>query len=85
MNLTHSQVATQANTTLARIHWGSIDSADYYRIDVSPTVESLSTSISTNTSILLPLLISREYNITVVASNCAGNSTPAMISIKIGR
>ena len=78
-------MVSQVNTTLIRIQWGSIDSAEHYQIDVSPTVMSASTSISKNTSILLALLVNREYNITVVASNCAGNSTPARISIKIGK
>ena len=35
------------------------------------------------TTVEFPVLYSQEYNISVVASNCAGNSTPAEIMILI--
>ena len=38
-----------------------------------------------DTSIPLTLHYDRDYNISVVASNCVGNSTPAEIHIRLGR
>ena len=63
--------------------WNSLtsDLVDYYIITVSPLTDSESTFTTPNTSIQLPVLYNQEYNVSVVASNCAGNSTPAEITI----
>ena len=48
--------------------------------EVSPT----SVLTTSNTFIQLFILYNQEYNITVVASNCVGNSTPAKTILTIG-
>jgi hypothetical protein len=48
---------------------------------VSPT----SVFTTFNTSIQLFILYDQEYNITIVARNCAGNSTPAKTTLRIGK
>ena len=55
-----------------------------YVINVSPSIASMSTFTTSNTSIQLFILYNQEYNISVVATNCAGNSTPTGTDIKIG-
>ena len=59
-----------------------------YIISLSPLIndnESESTFITSNTTIHLPLQYNQDYNISVMASNCAGNSTPADISVRVGK
>ena len=51
--------------------------AEQYFITISPPVDSGSTFTTTNTTIQVPVLHNQEYNISVVANNCAGNSTPS--------
>ena len=60
------------------------DSVDYYIVSV--TANTTETSFTTsNTSVQLPLQYNQEYNITVIANNCAGNSTPTEMSMRIGK
>ena len=55
-----------------------------YTITISPPTADSETIFHTmNTSIQLALLYDQDYNISVVASNCIGNSTPAEIHIRI--
>ena len=56
-----------------------------YIITISPlTADSAGAIFHTlNTSIQLTLLYDQDYNISVVASNCIGNSTPAEICVRI--
>ena len=70
------------NRALVEIQWDSNDMADHYTVIVSPPIESGSTFTTSNTSIQLPVLYNQEYNISVVANNCAGNSLSAEISIR---
>ena len=57
-----------------------------YTIIVYPeAVNSQSIFYTSNTSIPLALHYDRDYNISVVASNCVGNSTPAEIHIRLGK
>jgi hypothetical protein len=56
-----------------------------YTITVYPdTANSGSIFHTANTSIPLALNYDQDYNISVVASNCVGNSTPAEIHIRLG-
>ena len=56
-----------------------------YTITVYPdTANSGSIFHTADTSILLPLKYDQDYNISMVASNCVGNSTPAEIRIRLG-
>ena len=60
------------------------DRVDYYIISI--TTNTIETSFTTfNTSIQLPLQYNQEYNISVIANNCAGNSTPAEMNLRIGK
>ena len=55
-----------------------------YTITISPPItDSGTTFYTSNTSIQPALLYDQDYNISVVASNCIGNSTPAEIHIRI--
>ena len=65
------------------LQWNTSDLVDYYIITVSPPVESGSTFTTPNTSIQFPVLYNQEYNVSVVANNCAGNSTPAETTVPI--
>ena len=79
MNLTHN---------LTKVQWNAAALADHYIISLSPLIndnESESTFITSNTTIRLPLQHNQDYNVSVMASNCAGNSTPAEISMRIGK
>ena len=80
MNLTHN---------LMKIQWNPVTVADHYIISVSPLIiidnESESSLITSNTTIHLPLEHNQDYNVSVMASNCAGNSTPAEISVRVGK
>ena len=55
-------------------------------VQFSEAADSESITFNTaDTSIPLTLHYDRDYNISVVASNCVGNSTPAKIHIRLGR
>ena len=78
MNLTHN---------LMKVQWNAAALADHYIISLSPLIngnESESTFITSNTTIHLPLQYNQDYNVSVMASNCAGNSTLADISVRVG-
>ena len=81
MNLTHD---------LMKVQWNSVTMAEHYIIGISPDPlisynESASTFITSNTAIHLPLQYNQDYNVSVMASNCAGNSTPAEIHVRVGK
>ena len=68
------------------LQWNASEAANFYIVTVSPSVVGSaagSSIITSNTTIEFPVLYNQEYNISVVASNCAGNSTPAEIMILI--
>ena len=69
-----------------KIKWSQVDKADDYLVSVVSLVDCKSESIfiTPNTTIQLPLKYNQDYNVSVMASNCAGNSTPAEIGIRIG-
>ena len=71
---------------LSRVYWNSEGTCNdnYYTVNVSPPVESGSVFTTSNTTIELLILYNQVYNISIVANNCARNSTPASISIFIG-
>ena len=61
--------------------------ADFYIITVSLSVdesESTFTTSSTSINLKLSLQPNQDYNVSVVASNCAGNSSAAFINVRIG-
>ena len=66
------------NRNEARVdfEWEISFHAEQYFITISPPVESGSTFTTSNTTIQFPLSYNQEYNISIIASSCAGNSTP---------
>ena len=73
---------------LMKVQWNTAALADHYIIYLSPLIndnESESIFITSNTTIHLPLQYNQDYNVSVMASNCAGNSTPAVISVRVGK
>ena len=73
---------------LMKVQWNAAALADHYIVSLSPLIndnDSESTFITTNTTIHLPLQYNKDYNISVMASNCVGNSTPAEISVRVGK
>ena len=67
------------------IRWNSNDEVEYSNVNVSPPVESGSTFTTPNNTIQLSVLYNQDYNISVVANNCAGNSTPTEVNVRIGK
>jgi CCR4-NOT transcriptional regulation complex NOT5 subunit len=73
---------------LMKIQWNAAALADHYIITLSSVNndnESASTVVTSNTTIHLPLQYNQDYNVSVMASNCAGNSTPVEISVRVGK
>ena len=73
---------------LMMVQWNPVNVADHYIISVSPLIndsKSESIFITSNTTIQLPLQYNRDYNVSVMASNCAGSSTPVEISVRVGK
>ena len=67
------------------IHLGHNNQISNYTVTVYPdTANSGSIFHTADTSIPLALNYDQDYNISVVASNCVGNSTPAEIYIRLG-
>ena len=89
MNLTHHGVeplvTNFTNGTHTKIQWNQIDCQETFIIDFDPAINSESTFTTTNNSTQVFLLYNQTYNIRVIASNCAGNSTPEEISITLGK
>ena len=63
--------------------WNSTDDLanDYIIYLYPPNLESASTFVTSKTSVELSLAYNQEYNVSVIASSCAGNSTPTEIMI----
>lgn len=61
-----------------------VTSTEVFIVTVSPPLESGSMVTTTNTTIQIPVLFNQEYNISVVANNCAGNSEPLELLVHIG-
>ena len=75
-----------SNHIFVDVHWEASDYADSYFVFVfSPLNNSDSIFTTTNTTFQLSMLYNEEYNISVLASNCAGNSTPVIIPVFIGK
>ena len=65
--------------------WCSSDVAEEFFVYIYPPVEMKSMFSTSNTSVGLNVLYNQQYNVRVVASNCAGNSTPSTIDILAGK
>ena len=72
---------------LLKVQWNittTHKSVDYF-ISITPPTEFGSVFTTSNTTIQLPVFYNQEYNISVMANNCAGNSTPASANFYIGK
>ena len=73
---------------MMKVQWNPVSVADHYIISIFPLTNSNVsefTFITSNTTIQLPLQYNQDYNVSVMASNCAGNSTSAEISVRVGK
>ena len=68
------KLTNEDNYYSVNVSWKSIRPGvnELYIIAITPPVESGSNFTTSNTSIILSLLYSQEYNISIVVSNCAG-------------
>ena len=91
INTGNAIVAGSLNVTLQWdnedfMHLGRSRSYPGHTITVYPEAHnSGSTFYTPDTSMPLILHYDQDYNISVMASNCAGNSTPAEIRIRLGK
>ena len=67
-----------------KVEWSPVDLADHYTVSVSPVLESGSVFFTSNTTIQLPFLYNQDYNVSVMANNCAGSSIASNINVRIG-
>ena len=68
-----------------------VNIVDGYNIMVSSICPIMSatavftTKLMTCTAVQIPLFYNQEHNISVMANNCAGNSTAAEMNVRIGK
>ena len=76
-------LSNEDNYYSVNVSWKTIGPMidEQYIIVITPPVESGSNFITSNTSIILSALYNQEYNISIVASNCAGSSARATTTI----
>ena len=82
-------IPTDNYTAVVRIHVSANNIREHhniYFISVSPPVDSEPFSFTTeNSTFQLSVLYNHEYTASVVANNCAGNSTPVAITFNISK
>ena len=80
--------SSEPDSGVITLTWNSSESniVDKYFIFITPPIEMVSTLTTCNTSITLAYLVyNQEYNVSLAASNCVGNSTPTeQLRIVIG-
>ena len=85
----HSTLNTSANEVSVSVQWnpptenGGRDDLTY-TVTISPLAQ-LSTTVLTSTSVTVTAQYNVDYTVSVVATNCAGNSTTAEYSFRIGK
>ena len=57
----------------------------YFSISVVSSMASWSTFATANNTIKVPVLYNQEYNISLVANNCAGSSEPVVFNLFVGK
>ena len=66
------------------LHWNPVDGADNYTVTISPPAQ-LSATVVTPTSFTVSAAdYNEDYTVSVVATNCAGNSTAEEFSFRVG-
>ena len=78
---------SRENGLIVVIEWESSDATmvDDYIIMISPPIASVSVLTTSNTSFQFFVLYNQECNVSVVANNCAGSSSPAETTLRIGK
>ena len=56
------------------LEWDHNQDADLFTITITPSLEQLSNLTTVNSSIQVVIPYNNTYNVSVVASNCMGNS-----------
>ena len=69
------EVFVHSNRALVAFNWTASGHFEECFVAVSPSLTSGAIFNTRNTSLLLPIMYNQEYHISVVAYNCAGNST----------
>ena len=66
------------------VQWDPVDGADNYTVTISPPAQ-LSATVVTSTSVTVSAAdYNEDYTVSVVATNCAGNSTAEEYSFRVG-
>ena len=75
-SITVDELSNEDNYYSVNVSWKTIGPIidKQYIIAITPPVESWFNFTTSNTSIILSVLYDQEYNISIVASNCAGSS-----------
>ena len=84
--INHSvQSLTANNSTVAvTVQWDPVDGVDNYTVAISPLAQ-LSATVVTSTSVTVSVAdYNEDYTVSVVATNCAGNSTAEEYSFRVG-
>ena len=88
VSIGHTVQSLSANDVLVRIDWSPPtdnggNNIQHYHVSVLSS-SVVSTTVVSGTSITITANYSVPYTVEVVASNCAGNSTPSEITFQIG-
>ena len=83
-NIIVNELTNEDNYYSVNVSWKTIgpNIDEQYIIAITSPVGSRSNFTTSNTSIILSVLYDQEYNISIVASNCAGSS--ARVTTTIG-
>ncbi len=84
----HSTLSSSADAVSVSVQWDpptEIDGRDdlTYTVTISPLAQ-LSATVLTSTSATVTAQYNVDYTVSVVATNCAGNSTTAEYNFRIG-
>ena len=75
-----SEIFTSSNVVVT-LQWNNLPEVSY-SVSVTPSVPSVT---STNTSAMLTVIYNTRYNVSIVATNCAGESDPYITELHYGK
>ena len=75
-----SEVFDSGNVTVI-LQWNNLSEVSY-SVSVTPSVPSVT---STNTSAMLTVMYNTRYSVSIVATNCAGESDPYITALHYGK
>ena len=83
----HSTLSSSANEVSVPVQWDPTDTGDRddltYTVTVSPPAQ-LSATVLTSTSVTVTAQYNVDYTVSLMAINCAGNSTTVEYNFRIG-